>query len=396
MQLSGNLDTEWYGLGLEPSGMVREDKHFVNWRIQLFAEVFLGEHLDGLVEFRADRGHAPADVALFPRINQGFLRWRVPGLGEHLALSAQAGVFATPFGNFIKRHDSWDNPLVRRPLPYDHRTTLMADFMDQFAFDNFPGTRMAFVRVWRDRPESLFPGEPLVWQEVYAGGAMVNAVLGDADRPDRFTLDVAVMNSMLGSTAYTWAEWPRRSAAWTLHSRLGWRPTFGTRVGTSFATGTWLSPDTERVLAPREYTDFRQWAVGLDFEYTRGQFDGYAEVVYTEWHAPVGTPATGFEGIDVSSLAAYVEGKYTLAFVDPGLFVAARVGFIWNDKLHVRSPWGWNWNWKWDRDQWRFELGFGYFLGPELLVKLAVEHNRTLTHDDPEDDAILGQLVLRF
>ncbi len=399
LELSGLIDFEWYGLGQEPSGMVTEDKNFGNVRFQAFADIFVGDWISGLLEFRADRGHAPGDHEMVPRINQGYLRVEVPPLAETAPLFVQAGVFATPFGNYMKRHESWQNPLIRRPMPYDHRTSIQANFMDQFAFDNFAPTRTGFVE-WRDRKESDFLGEPIIWQEVYAGGAMVFGSAGD------FEYAVAIMNSNLSSTAYTWGEWPVRHQAWTLHGRVGYRPTFATKVGFSYAYGAWLPPDAERWLGTREYTDFKQWTFGLDYEWTAGHLDVFAEVMYTQWHNPIGQPGgatTGVYGANVGSAAGYLEAKYTMAFIDPSWFVASRIGYVWNTHLAVErvagSPGNWpdtDWRWKWDRDQIRWEWGTGYFLGPELLVKVAYEWNYTITHNDPNDNAFLLQLVLRF
>lgn len=383
IRLSGTFDTTWYGMDDEPSGMVTETHSFWDVRTSIFADVFIGERITGLVEFRADRGHAPADQEMLPRINQGFGRLLLPTPAASISHSVQVGIFATPFGNYIPRHDVWDAPLIRRPLPYDHRTSLQPDFMDQ-TFDNFAGKESGFIG-WRDRLESQFRGEPLVWQEVYAGGAMWFGGVG-TDLQWAF----AVMNSMLGSTAYVWAEWPRRSRAWTFHGRVAGRPTFGTRVGASYAYGAWLPPDCERVLT-REYTDFQQQAFGLDFEYTRGHVDTFAEVIYTTWETPIGTPGTGFHGALVASLGAYLESKVTLAIVDPALHVAGRVGYIWNSRLRSELSGSRR---KWDRDQVRIEIGLGYRLGPETLVKLAYEMNGTMGND-PDDNALLFQGVLK-
>jgi hypothetical protein len=407
LELSGLIDVEWYGLGQEPSGMVTEDKHFVNVRFQAFADLFIGEWISGLVEFRADRGHDPGDKEMLARVNQGYLRVEVPQLADTAPAFAQVGVFATPFGNFMKRHDSWSNPLVRRPLPYDHRTSLQANFMDQFAFDDFPSTRAGFVS-WRDRKESDWRGEPIIWQEVYAGGAMLFGTFGSQDGIGEIEYAAAIMNSNLGSTAYTWGEWPVRHEAWTFHGRIGWRPTFGQKVGFSYAWGAWLPPDAERWLGDREYTDFKQWTFGLDYEWTAGHLDVFAEVLYSQWHAPIGRPGvttTGAYGANVGSAAGYLEAKYTLAALGSwasSWFVATRVGYVWNTHLAVErpaGPWWWSdsdWRWKWDRDQVRWEWGTGYFLGPELLIKAAWEWNHTITHNDPNDNAFLMQVVLRF
>lgn len=398
IEFSGLIDLEWYGLGLEPSGMVIEDKNFQNVRLQLFADIFIGDWISSLLEFRADREHAPGDVQMFPRINQGYLRVEIPPLAQTAPTFLQAGIFATPFGNFMKRHDSWQNPLIRRPLPYDHRTSLQLNFMDQFAFDDFAPMRSGFVG-WRDRKESQFRGEPMIWQEVYAGGAMAFGAAGD------FEWAIAVMNSNLGSTAYQWSEWPVRPDAWTVHGRVGYRPSFGTKVGVSYAWGAWLPPDAERWLGSREYTDFKQWTFGADFEWTAGHLDVFAEVIYTQWHNPIGRPPVttpGVYGANVGSASGYLEAKYTMAAIDPAWFVATRVGYVWNTHLAVErtgSPGNWpdtDWRWKWDRDQVRWEWGTGYFFGPELLVKFAYEWNHTITHNDPNDNAFLVQAVVRF
>ncbi|MCI0341268.1 MAG: hypothetical protein L0216_08975 [Planctomycetales bacterium] len=391
IQFHGILDLEWYGLGHEPSGMVTNDRPFANFRAQLFADVFIGEALTGLVEVRADRGHAPGDHSGDVRLNQAFARLAPPGLPEGASAALQAGMFATPFGNFIPRHDSTRNPLVRRPLPYDHRTTIR--------FDRVAATARAFS-TWKRFPEDewggerrgVTRGEPIFWQEVYALGAMAFGGAGPVEGR------VAAMNSAPSGSAYSWPDWPAEDRAWSLHGRLGARIEFGTKVGASYAYGTWLPErfmgrKTEQLLGVggRSHAEFRQQAFGLDLEFARGHLEVFGEAIYTSWEEPIGTPGA-IHAETVATLAGYLEAKYKLVFLDPSLFAAARFGRSWNDRIRIET----GARVKWDRDQTRFELGIGWALGPETTLKAEYEWNVTHGGRDPKDNAWLAQLAVRF
>jgi hypothetical protein len=95
----------------------------------------LGEQFYSLVQFRADRGFDPGSkLNGDARFDEYLLRWTPWADGR---LNVQAGKFATVFGKWVQRHDSWQNPFVTAPLAYENVTVIT----DQVA----PGTPAAFL-----------------------------------------------------------------------------------------------------------------------------------------------------------------------------------------------------------------------------------------------------------
>ncbi len=385
-RLRATLDLEWYQIETEPTGLLLESRPFGNFRFLASGEVFVGNFATGLVELRADRGIEPADQSAEARLQQGFARLSVPGLGDSATLSLQLGVFATPFGNFVSRSDSWSNPLVRWPLPYDHRTTLLHaenPFRVVFAANRHD---LISWRSWREFPEDLWGGDPMIWQGVWGLGAMLFGSWG------RFTGALALMNSALSGTPDGWTRMPEIPDDLNIHARIAARVEFGTWVGLSTSYGPWLPEDAQPFAPTRKINTFYQRTVGADLEFARGHMQTFAEVIYTVWEEPVGTLPTGWRGAEVSSLGSYLESRVKLVFLDPSLFVAARIGYVANGKIRDDTT---GRRRRWDRDQARFELGLGYALGPETLLKVAFERNVTQGTGDIHDDTVLVQLALR-
>ena len=46
--------------------------------------------------------------------------WVILRLMMTRGLNVQAGKFATVVGNWIERYDSWNNPFITAPLPYEN------------------------------------------------------------------------------------------------------------------------------------------------------------------------------------------------------------------------------------------------------------------------------------
>jgi hypothetical protein len=120
--ISGLLDLEGYYVDQRPPGLLYGDNSFFNPRLSLFLDAHLGSHIYIFAEGRVDRGFDPKSVPDGEaRADQYFARY-TPSAEERLNL--QAGKFAMVFGNWAARHDSWNNPLINAPLPYEHITTV--------------------------------------------------------------------------------------------------------------------------------------------------------------------------------------------------------------------------------------------------------------------------------
>src|SRR5579859_1845290 len=119
--LTGLLDVEGYYVDQRPPGLLFEDESFFNPRLSLFLDTRLGDHFYIFVQVRLDRGFDPGERNFEARADEYLLRW-IPFNDRRLNL--QFGKFATVAGSWVQRHDSWDNPLITAPLPYENFTII--------------------------------------------------------------------------------------------------------------------------------------------------------------------------------------------------------------------------------------------------------------------------------
>ena len=118
IRLHGLIDLEAYALQQPPPGLIITDHDFLfNPRLSLFLEGQIGTALYGFVQARFDRGFDPRDGGANVRLDEYVLRLHLLDQGR---LDLQVGKYATVVGNWVKRHDSWDNPFINAPLPYEN------------------------------------------------------------------------------------------------------------------------------------------------------------------------------------------------------------------------------------------------------------------------------------
>jgi hypothetical protein len=376
VEASGELDFEYFAFGGEAPGISVEEaplrtEHYkfrreaespeAGGRLQLFLDAFYQDWLGAFVEFRADHGSpAEEDQALDARLEQYWARFMVPG---QPALNFQAGKFAAPVGNFIPRHAPRTNPLTTFPLAYDHVTSFM--YMVDATDTVLSRRDVEDVKFWR------VP----IWQAVYGTGAMAFGAVGD------LSYAVAAMNAAPGTWPWDWTlrndDFDRPS----VYLHAGYAPDIGTKLGASWARGPYDRHDAVGIPPGRETWDFPQTLAGLDFEYSRGDFDLFAELIWTRFEAPL---------IDDMDLWTYsVEGKYTFL---PGLFGAVRFAQIFFGEIEGSD----GERHEWDRDLARVELGGGYFFTRNLFLKATVQLNSTHGGREPDDNMLMVQLGLGF
>src|SRR5687767_11055441 len=121
-KLSGLFDLEGYYFDRLPPGLIfGKDEAFVNPRLSLFLDTRIGKHFYSSVQARIDRGFDPRVKKQDARFDEYFVRYTP---FDDARLNFQAGKFATVVGNWIQRHDSWNNPFVTAPLPYENVFTI--------------------------------------------------------------------------------------------------------------------------------------------------------------------------------------------------------------------------------------------------------------------------------
>lgn len=364
-ELSGLLDLEGYWIDQHPPGhLFGGSSHFVNPRLSLFLDTRLGDHFSSLVQLRADRGFDPRSDSASARFDEYWLRYMPL---DEPSVNVQVGKFATLFGNWVARHDSWENPFVNPPLPYENITTA--------ADRSVAPTPRAFLDR-RNIPDKKHDWLPIVWGPSYAAGA---AVFGRASAVE---YGVEVKNASLDARP---SRWDPRGNGWdhpTVTARLGWHPDAAWRIGASFSDGSYLAGEARDALPAGKHTgDFRHRLVGADLAYAWRHFELWAELLASRFEVP--------NVEDADSIAYYVETKYVLT---PELFAALR----WNQQLFAEVSDGNGRDIPWDRDVWRIDSALGYRFDRHLQAKLQYGLGRQAGRRQQGEQLVAAQLTLKF
>ena len=132
--------------------------------------------------------------------------------------------------------------------------------------------------------------------------------------------------------------------------------------------------------------DYTQTALGADAEYSRGYYLVRFEAIVSDWRLPLlRTPTID---MPLRAVSTSVEGRYKIR---PGLYVAAR-----SDHLTFSQVTGALRNDGWDAPVTRLEIGGGYSVQRNVMLKLAYQHNTRQTTRAAAADAAALQLVYWF
>lgn len=337
-------------------------------RLRVFADIFLGDHLYSLIEIRNDHGLENLRAPQRTRIEQAFVRV-VSGSGTE---GVQLGRFASPFGSYALRHLTTVDPFLSPPLPYDYRTV-----MNRW---RSPIDGADFIR-WKDASEEVdLPGAPPVWDVTYQWGGMAFGRVGSID------IRVAAMNSAPSSHPRAWRlsfdSFKRPS--WVVGAT--WKLSPSLEIGTSYDRGPWLAepqtqvaaspPGTPTGAAPEDFRDFDQELISVDVAFLRGPLMIRAETIRDRWEVP-----------NVDGMPAGLSGTLEVQTdVAPGLFVAARGGFIDFRPFDGAGAGG---SEDWDYDVFRYEGAVGYRLAQNVGVMMSGYH-QVQTERDDGDTTFLG------
>jgi hypothetical protein len=335
---SGLLDLEEYYIDQRPPGLLfNNGPSFFNPRLSLFLDTHLGSHLYGFVQFRADRGFDPGGRVRDARFDEYFVRYTV---FEDSRLNFQAGKFATVVGNWVARHDSWNNPFITAPLPYEN-VLAVSDI-------SIPASPGAFLGR-QNLPDNKAKWLTIIWGPSYASGASISGQI------DRLDYAVEVKNAGLSSRPYVWDPTAEQWDNPTVSGRLGYRPDEAWNVGSSFSYGPYLLPEAyDSLPAGTSVSDFNQLTVGQDVSFSWHEWQVWAEAYASRFDVPnVGNADT---------LAYYVEAKYKIS---SELFAAAR----WNQQFFGTVPNGLGGRQQWDPNMIRVDAALGWRLSRSLQFK---------------------------
>jgi hypothetical protein len=374
-ELSGRFDLEGYYVDRRPPGLIfGGDGGFVNPRLALFLDTRVGQHLYAFVQARFDRGFDPRESSASARADEYLLRY-IPF--ETPVLNLQAGKFATVIGSWVSRHDSWANPFINAPLPYENVTTVS----DASA----PPTPAKFLarRNLGDRKRLWLP---IVWGPNYTSGAAAFGRIGC------FDYAVELKNAALSSRPVYWDASEQGWDEPTASGRLRWRPSAAWSFGGSGSSGPYLHDEAIPSLGRGQHTrDFRETVVGADAAFARHHLEMWGEFFAARFEVPIAcrTCRSGPTSLDADTAAYYLEARYTLT---PALFAAVR----WNKQLFGNVDDGRGGEQPWDREAWRAEGAVGYRFDRRTQAKLQYGYSRQTGGLQQGEQLVAVQLTVRF
>ncbi|MEI7731886.1 MAG: hypothetical protein WCO56_20100 [Verrucomicrobiota bacterium] len=361
------FDLEGYYVDQRPGGLLFRERSFLNPRLSMFLDQKLGDHVYVFLQGRADRGFDPYSEKMEARLDEYLVRWTPFAQNQ---VNLQIGKFVTVVGNWVGRHDSWNNPFITAPLPYEN-ITIITDFKGAASPRGFLARRDMV-----ETPEIKDKWLPIIWGPAYTTGASLFGSLS------QFDYAVEVKNASISSRPEYWGA---DSLTWqnpTVSARLGWRPTEAWNVGISFSRGTYLVPEARSTLpAGRDLGDYNQTTLAYDASYAWHQWQLWGELFYSRFQVPnVGNADT---------TAYYLEAKYKLT---AQLFAAVR----WNQQLFATIQDGQGGHQTWGHNMERVDASLGYRFNRHLQGKFQYSISHQNAAWQKGEQLVAAQLTVKF
>ena len=361
-RLSGLLTLEYYQVEQPAPGMIfTTEDHLFRPRLGLQLQGQYGAQLFGFALVRFDRGFDPSNGDLRGRLEEYALTYVSP---HESGINLKVGQFATVIGNWVARHDAWDNPFITAPLPYEHQTMIY----DAEA----PASPADFVHFEADEKYGY---NPIIWGPSYATGAAVSGRLG------HFEYAAEVKNTGPSSRPEVW---PLRETGFdrpAYNARLGFRPDLRWSFGISASDSAFYLPHAENLPPGTDHHDYRQVLFGTDLGFAWHHLQVWAELFDCRFEVPrVGR---------VRTLAGYVETKYR--------FGATMYGALrWNRQTFSSIPDGSGSQLPWGNDVWRVDAAAGFRLSAHMEWKLQASGQNAPTGTGHVQANYSTQLNVRF
>jgi len=316
-----------------------------NVRLSVSTEVRASRHVQALAEIRLEHGDQLSAYAMFLRIRP----W------PERRFDVQVGRIPPTFGAFSRRAYAADNPLIGVPIAYQYLTSLRRDSLpadaDELLRKRGQGAHLRFSVGNDDIEHGVAIASPSSWDT----GVQLHS---------ETTAVEATLSVTAGALSYP--IWRDDNDRKRVAGRVAARPVIGLVIGASGSRGPFLSRSVARgALGEDREGEVTQTAWGADIEYSRGYYVLRAETLFSDWTIPMaGAPEVG---MPLGAMATSIEGKYKIG---PGLYAAARF-----DRLGFSEIVGSHGSETWDAPVTRAEIGGGYSLQRNLLLKLAYQYN---------------------
>jgi hypothetical protein len=368
LQLSGLADLEAYSIDQPAPGLIFSDHDFLlNPRLTLFLDLRIGSNIYVFVQSRVDRGFDPSDDGAQIRLDEYFFRYS-PVKNFHF----QIGQFATVVGNWVLRHNTWQNPFINAPLPYENLTGVWDSWAPEDADELLEWGHVGKYDNGDYSDKSL--RIPVIWGPSYATGVALAGSCG------RFDWAAEMKNAALASRPHSWRITQTGFNHPTFSGRAGFQPDEMWNVGLSASAGPYLMTEAAPSLpAGRGIGDYRELVLGQDLSFAWHHLQLWAEFFESRFQIP------GIGNADTFSY--YLEAKYK---VTPQLFGALR----WNQQLFGTIP-DEGRSVTWGNDIWRVDVAVGYRFTDYLQSKLQYSFNQQDTLQKG-GHLLAGQLTLKF
>jgi hypothetical protein len=356
------------------AGYGSEDPGFFNYsdynhstlrlfRVDLMAAVKAGPHFTLLGEIRSENLGTVRPYALFLRIRPWTTR----------DFDIQVGRVPPTFGAFARRTYANDNPLIGYPLAYQYLTTLRPDALPASADELLRKRSTGWLVRYSLGAPGFDYGVPLVSAFRWDTGVQAHATIG------MLSATAAVTTGTVSNPLFSDDNQGRQIAG-----RVELRPTAGLILGTSLARGPFVGEAAARAaLGDGQEWLFMQTAWGGDAEYSRDHYLLRFETIVSRWQMPIAPPPASQLALQtpLGAFSVSLEGRYKLR---PDFYVAARyddLGFSNETSATATLPW--------DAPVRRLEIGAGYSIQRNLLLKVSVQQN-------DRDGGVLQQVAHLF
>ena len=368
LQLSGLVDLETYFIDPPaPALIYTDDDILFNPRLTIFLDAQIGSQIYLFAQTRVDRGFDPTDNGPDVRLDEYFVRYSPTKYAKF-----QIGQFATVVGNWVQRHDSWQNPFINAPLPYENLTGMWdiaapEEADDLLYWGHVPGYDGG------DYSEKILR-LPIIWGPSYASGASISGSI------EQFDYAVEMKNTSLSSRPDTWSITQTGFGHPTFSSRIGFRPNEMWNIGVSASSGPYLQPIAGASLpAGRGISDYREIVLGQDLSFAWHHLQLWAEFYEARFEVPrIGNADT---------FSYYFEAKYKFT---PQFFGAIR----WNQQVFGTIATD-DEQQKWGNDIWRIDAALGYRFTNYLQGKLQYSFSHQNSPQEGEN-LVAAQLTLKY
>ena len=318
------------------------------------------------MKIRSENGSQIEPYGLYVRIHPWLTR----------DVDVQAGRVPPVFGGFARRPYPADNILVGYPLAYQYLTSLRPDALPSTADELLAMRGRGWLSEFTLGSAEAAHGMPLVSAFQWDTGVQLHAASRALEGAVALTTGT-VGNPLVGDD----------NAGRQIAARAAVRPATGLVVGASGAHGPFVTGAAARAAGRGDQQgEFTQTAWGADAEYSRDYYLVRFEAIVSDWRVPiVAAPAIT---LPLRATSLLVEGRYKLR---PGLYAAARV-----DRLDFSEITGSSRSDEWDAPVMRLEVGGGYSLQRNLLIKLALQRNTRDTARVSTVHAVAVQAVFWF